>query len=119
MKKHLIITTACIAGLLIFSQAASAGNLKKRMHRQDQRIQQGIRSGEITPREARKLTRDQRKIRQLRRHYLSDGHLSKRDRKILNKRMDQSSKRIYRYKNNHRHVPSRHYSNLFRIFAWH
>ncbi len=120
MKKHLIIATVIVTGLLVFSQTASAGNLKKRLHRQDHRIQQGIHSGEITPREARKLDRDQRQVRQLRRHYLSDGHLSMRERIILNSRLDQSSKHIYRYKHNQRHVPKTpYYRDFFGFFAWH
>lgn len=119
MKKHLIITTVFVAGLLFFSQPANAGNLKKRFYRQDHRIQQGVHSGEITPREARKLARDQRQVRQLRRHYLSDGHLSMRERKILNNRLDRSSKRIYHYKHNYRHVPPKPCSNFFGVFAWH
>jgi hypothetical protein len=119
MKKQLIIATVCITGLLIFAQTASAGSLKKRYHRQEYRIQKGIQNGQITPREGRKLYRDQRKIRQLRRHYLSDGQLSKRERRILQKRMDRSSKRIYRYKHNHRQIERPRYSySPFSIFFW-
>jgi hypothetical protein len=110
MKKQLIITTVFVAGLLGFSQTADAGHFRDRQQRQEHRIEQGIAAGQITPREAHRLYRDQRDIRQLKRHYRSDGHLSKRERKILEKRLDRSSERIYRLKNNHRQVERSRYS---------
>ena len=120
MKKQLfIIATICVAGLLGFSQTADAGYFKDRQQRQEHRIEQGITSGQITPREARKLYRDQRDIRQLKRHYRSDGHFSKRERKILENRLDRSSKRIYRLKHNHRQVERTRYSyHPFFAFIW-
>jgi len=118
-KQPIIIATVLLAGLLSFSQTASAADFKNRQSHQKHRIQKGLSNGQITPREARKLYRDQRQVRQLRRHYLSDGNLSRRERKVLNYRMDRSSNRIYHYKNNHRRVKSPRYEHRgFRYFAW-
>ena len=120
MKKQPIIFTAIfLTGLFGFASIASAGYFKDRHHKQKYRIQRGIASGQITPREAKKLFRDQRKIRQLRRHYLSDGELSRRERKVLKKRVDRASKRIYRYKHNSRQVKAPWYADYgYYFFGW-
>ena len=117
-KQPIIIATVFVAGILLFSQTASAGNLRDRQRQQKDRIQGGITSGQITPREAQKLYRDQRQVRQLRRHFLADGNLSRRERNTLKTRMDRSSQRIYRYKHNHRRVrPPRYDDSASRHFA--
>ena len=95
-KQPIIIATIFVAGLLFFSQTASAATLMDRQRQQTQRIKHGITSGQITPREAETLYQDQRQVRQLRRHFLADGSLSHREHSILAKRMDRSSDRIYR-----------------------
>ena len=118
-KQPIIIATVLLAGLLGFSQTASSASFKDRQINQEHRIQRGIYNGQITPREARKLYRDQRQVRQLRRHFLADGRLSHREYKILTYRLDRSSKRIYHYKHNHRRVgPQRCERRAFRYFAW-
>ena len=118
-KQPIIIATVLLAGLLSFSQTASAAEFKSRQSQQKHRIQRGLSNGQITPREADKLYRDQRQVRQLRRHFLADGDLSRRERNVLNYRMDRSSNRIYHYKHNNRRVkPPRYAHHAFRYFAW-
>jgi hypothetical protein len=104
-----LITALLLTGLLGFAQAAEAGYFKERQDRQQQRIQHGIASGRLTPAETRKLFRDQRQVWQLKRHFIADGRLSGRERRILDQRLDRSSHRIYRYKNNHRWVEEPRY----------
>lgn len=41
-----------------------------------ERIQQGLRSGQLTPHEAHRLMHEQRHIERLQHRYLADGHLS-------------------------------------------
>ena len=106
---HVLVTALLLTGLLGFAQAAEAGYFKERQERQRQRIQHGIASGRLTPAETRKLFRDQRQVRQLKRHFLADGRLSGRERRILDQRLDRSSYRIYRFKNNHRWVDGPRY----------
>ena len=118
-KQPIIIAAVLLAGILGFSQSASAGVFKNRQINQEHRIQRGISNGQITPREARKLYRDQRQVRQLRRHFLADGRLSHREYKILTYRLDRSSKRIYHYKHNHRRIePQWCERRAFHHFAW-
>jgi hypothetical protein len=101
MKKPLLLAAALfLIGLPGLAPTADAGQLKDRQATQHRRIQQGLASGQLTPAEVRRLFRDQRQLRQLKRHFLADGRLSGRERTILGQRLDRSSERIFRYKHN-------------------
>jgi len=65
---------------------------------QRERIQQGIRSGELTRGEARQLGAEQRTIRQEERQYKSDGVLTRAERKDLQQDLNVASKDIYNEK---------------------
>jgi hypothetical protein len=107
-----------LTDLLGISQTARAGYFKDCQQQQGLRIQQGIASGQLTPRETENLYRDQRQLRQLKRHYLADGALSGRENRILKERLEQSSNRIYQYKHNRQRVePPRYHGSGFRFFA--
>lgn len=101
-KKHVLTATLIIVIGLAWAGTASAGPLKKRFKNQQFRINDGIASGEITGREARHLRRQQRQIRKLRHHFWADGRLTQRERRILSKRLNRNSERIYAYKHNRR-----------------
>ena len=105
--RQLIIASLVLIVGLAWSGTASADPLKKRLKIQHHRINHGIAIGELTYREARKLRRDHRKIRRLRHHFLSDGRLSHRERRILERRLDRNSGRIYALKHNDRHAYDR------------
>ncbi len=105
--RHLIIASLIIVAGLAWSGTASAGPFKKRLKIQHHRINHGIANGELTYREARRLRHHHRKIRRMRHHFLSDGRLSYRERRILERRLDHNSSRIYAYKHNRRHAYDR------------
>jgi lactam utilization protein B len=69
-----------------------------RQHNQRARIQQGVKSGELTRRETRKVVEEQRDVRQLERAYKSDGTLTARERADLHHEQNQASRDIYRQK---------------------
>ncbi len=69
-----------------------------RQHHQRQRIQQGVRSGELTRNEVRGLREDQRDIHQLERAYKSDGALTRDERKDLHQELNQASREIHEEK---------------------
>lgn len=121
MKSAFVVVTALlVTGLLGWPRSAAAGYFQDRQTNQRYRIQHGLASGQLTPGEARKLIRDQRHLRQLKRHYLADGRLSVRERRILDRRLDRSSHRIYRYKHNHRWIAKPCYGQRGRgMSAWH
>ncbi|TCV83284.1 hypothetical protein [Sulfurirhabdus autotrophica] len=65
---------------------------------QHERIQQGVRSGELTHSEAKNLRSEQRSIRQEERQYKSDGVLTRDERKDLHQDQRAASKDIYNEK---------------------
>lgn len=69
-----------------------------RQQNQRERIQQGVRSGELTRRETRKAVESQRDVRQLERAYKSDGQLTARERADLHHEQNQASRQIYNQK---------------------
>jgi len=74
------------------------GVVNQRQFNQHERIQQGRRSGELTRGEARGLRHEQAGIRHEERRYLSDGHLSGRERRDLRHDQNQASRHIWQEK---------------------
>jgi len=72
--------------------------INQRQNWQEDRIEQGIRSGQLTPGEAMKLEQEEKGIRQEERQYKSDGKLTTDERKDLQKDLNQVSKDIYQEK---------------------
>lgn len=66
----------------------------KREHRQRSRIQEGVKSGELTKDEAHSLRTEQRAIRAEEKSYKSDGHLSRKERTDLYKDQNEASRDI-------------------------
>ena len=62
---------------------------------QQRQIARGIRSGELTPREARRLQAEQRMIRRQERAYLADGRLSRWERQDLYGDLRDANRHIY------------------------
>lgn len=101
---------AVITGMstLLLSQAAFAGphncsrrvgNVNHRQQQQQQRIAQGIRSGELTRREAAQLRMQQAQLRKQERFYrTTGGGLSPAERAKLDQRQDRLNKYIYQQK---------------------
>lgn len=79
-----------------------------RLQRQEQRIEQGLRSGELTHREQHRLQRELRETRQLLRDLRRDGNLNRGDRHALQRKLDANSRLIARLKHNSRQAPITH-----------
>ena len=71
---------------------------------QQERIQQGVNSGALTPRETQRLERQQGSIaaQEQRMRARDNGELTARDRAVLNARENRASNAIYRDKHNGR-----------------
>jgi hypothetical protein len=79
--------------------------VNQRQHNQRERIQQGVKSGELTRRETGRLAAEQRDIRQLERGYKSDGTLTDAERRDLHHEQNQASRDIYRQKHDDQDRP--------------
>ena len=96
------IISFALAALFVLglSVAASANTpyINRRERHEQRRINQGIRSGELTRREAVRLEAGQARIRTYERFAKADGHVSYRERRQLDRMLDRSGRNIYRQK---------------------
>jgi hypothetical protein len=91
---------AALAGLLLLAPPAeAAGRVGRRQIRQQARIAQGVRSGELTRRETARLERQQAALACQKRRMLADGGgLGPVERARLERHQDRLSRHIYRQK---------------------
>jgi len=93
----LFVAGVFVLGASVVSMAGSRG-IDRREYREQHRINQGIRGGELTRREARQLEAGLLRIRRDERRARSDGHLSPRERARLDRELNHESRGIYRQK---------------------
>jgi hypothetical protein len=94
----LAVLVAAVAAVSSWNVLAADPAVNHRQHRQEHRVEQGLRSGELTRQEAKGLRQEERGIRQEERAYKSDGKLTRAERKDLHRDLNQASKDIYREK---------------------
>ena len=82
--------------------------IEQRLDNQRYRIRDGIDSGELTRKEARRLRKQQRYIARLKRKFMRDGYLDRYEFRELKHELNRASKRIYRMKHNGRYRYSRY-----------
>jgi septal ring factor EnvC (AmiA/AmiB activator) len=101
IAKTLLIAALILGGTLP-AYADHHEGLWERMHRIDQRIEQGVRSGELTRREVHRLDRERHEIRAMFREFRDDHHLSHKERRILEYKIDRLSEHVAALKHNDR-----------------
>src|SRR5580765_7539694 len=101
MKKLLTVAVLTALSLPAIAQT-STPQIDQRQDRQERRIEQGVRSGELTPREAARLERGQARIRQMERQALADGHISRRERAAIDREQEKQNELIAKLKHNDR-----------------
>jgi len=82
-------------------------NIQQRMQNQERRIQQGVATGQLTPKEAGRLEAREAKIRQDEARMKADGKLTAKERKKLNRELDNESERIYKQKHDRQKVSTK------------
>ena len=98
------IAVLLIASLpaLALAQAAPGNtatpNIDQRRAEQQRRIDQGVKSGELTQREAANLQKGQAKVQRMEDKAKSDGVVTEKERKKIEHEQDKQSKRIEREK---------------------
>ena len=99
MKKEIILTTALflLIGATSFAQTATPV-VKERQENQQERIEQGVSSGELTPGEAIRLENQQERIQESKIEAKSDGVVTPKERRQLKRQQKRASKNIYRQK---------------------
>ncbi len=102
-KMRLILTGTLLSASLLTATAALAGPYTTREGRQQDRIAQGIASGQLTGREAARLKGEEARIEAEWRAFWADGHLSPWERGKLRHDLNKTSRDIYRMKHNAYH----------------
>jgi len=113
--KRLVVSTtvaiAAFAGVAGHAMAQDRGydtggdhrgdRIDERQHRQMRAIRHGAASGQLTPREARQLMRQQEHIRQAEAQARADGHVSYRERERIDAMQDHARRSIARQSDDH------------------
>ncbi|MEO8145894.1 MAG: hypothetical protein ABI654_16925 [Betaproteobacteria bacterium] len=103
MKIIAAAATVVLAALSLpaFAQH-STPQIDQRQENQARRIEQGVRSGKLTPRETARLDRGQARIRQMEQQALADGRISRRERVAIDREQDKQNQLIARLSHNAR-----------------
>ncbi len=87
---------------------AAAQTNPQRARRQQRRIEHGEATGQLTPREAGNLERQEGHIAQERAAARADGHVSRAERRHIRHDLKKTSRHIWHKKHNYRRRPVRH-----------
>ncbi len=99
MKTKFLLVTVLALGMGITTTNAQ---ISKRAENQHDRIHQGVKSGELTKKEAKDVREDQKDLHQDVKLAKSDGKVTKGERKIITKEENRNSREIHRLKHNGR-----------------
>lgn len=98
------------AALVLAAPASHAGmrdpGVNQRQHHQQHRIQQGVRSGELTRAEVRSARSERRAIGAEERAYKADGTLTRAERRDLHQDLNEASRDLYRDKHDDQQRPA-------------
>lgn len=96
------VKTLAVALSLAFAGSALAQtatpNIDKRQANQEKRIEQGVKSGELTPKETQRLEKREAKLQADKEKAQADGVVTKKERAKLQHEANRDSKAIYRQK---------------------
>lgn len=94
MVVALALGTACSASVL----AQGTPQMEKRDANQQKRIEQGVKSGELTKREAARLKAGEKKIDRMEARAAKDGTVTAKEKARINRAQNAESRAIYRQK---------------------
>jgi hypothetical protein len=101
MKTAATVIAVAVAGLFsVAASAQTAGSEVQRNVNQQQRIEQGIQSGQLTNREAGKLERGEARIERMESNAAKDGKLSAGEKARIQRAQNQESRQINRLESN-------------------
>ena len=101
-----LAATLILSPMVVFAQAQATTTppptINQRKENQQDRIAQGVKSGQLTPGETSHLEHQEAGINKEEQGMRAqdNGHLTKQDKKTIRQQQNQESKRIYRDKHN-------------------
>ncbi len=108
MKKPSVTVLILISAIGVLSRADEASEkreaiVEKREKIQQQRIEQGVHSGELKPGEAARLKRQEARIEKAEEKAMADGNMSKDEFRKIQKMQNKENRKIFRKKHNENH----------------
>ncbi len=103
LLKSTIIALMLTAPLTAFAQSTVTPKFDQRQVNLEQRIDQNVRSGALTPKEAGRLEKGQDHLQTMEDKAKSDGQVTKQERAQLQHAENRQSERIYRQKHDRQH----------------
>jgi uncharacterized membrane protein YebE (DUF533 family) len=104
MKVKLLITALAAAiALPVLAQTPATPNIDRREANQERRIEQGVNSGQLTPREATRLEGGQAHVENMETRAKADGVVTRHERKRIQHAQNVQSRKIYRQKHDRQH----------------
>jgi len=101
-----IVKTIAVLSLVLPALAFAQANtprVDQREANQERRIDQGVASGSLTPREANRLDRGQQRVDRMESRAKADGVVTRQERAQLNHAQNVQSRRIYAEKHDRQH----------------
>jgi hypothetical protein len=102
MKKAIVLFALLAVGLATVTAQTATPRVTKRQIHQQARIKEGVKSGELTPGETRKLERQEAKIAVDKAQAKLDGVVTPRERAKLNREQNRASRRVARLRHTDR-----------------
>lgn len=87
-----------VAILTFVAVAAEARRDQGRENRQQDRIAQGVKSGSLTKKEAKRLHQGQKHVDRMQNHAMKDGQMTDVEKARIEKAQDRQSRQIYKQK---------------------
>ena len=103
MKTIKAIAALCILVPVAAFAQSNTPRVDQREANQEARIQQGVNSGSLTPREAGRLERGQQHVQNMEARAKSDGVVTRQERARLHEAQNVQSNRIYNQKHDRQH----------------
>ena len=109
MKIKTLILSLAVTAAATLSGTAFASNatprLDQREARQQQRIDQGVASGQLSPREAARMQKRANRLERHEQHAKADGVVTPAERRRLQREANHNSRKIHRQKHDVQHAP--------------
>ena len=96
MKSSMAVLALIVAALPAAGNAQSTSRIDQRQAEQQRRIDQGVRSGELTEKEVARLQEGQRRIQKMEDNARADGKITNEERRRIEYAQDLESERIRR-----------------------
>lgn len=99
MKKYILLSALFIVFAFASNAQQRTPRVNARQNVQHQRIAQGVKSGELTKAETKRLAQEQKMVNRAEHRAKLDGKVTRRERRRLNHMQNVSSRDIKRQKN--------------------